>query len=308
MGREWRWKTDEPEMLVNGAIEKHVSMINELKGLPGLITERWHAAFTPRHCALSLVGEPIMYPHINQFVRLLHEKEISSFLVTNAQFPDKIAELEPLTQLYVSVDAASKESLREVDRPLFKDFWERFLSCLQQLKKKGQRTVYRMTLVKAYNMEEVNGYVDLINVGEPDFIEVKGVTFCGKSDGSDLTMKNVPWHTEVRAFAAALSKATGNRYGLAAEHEHSCCILLAKQEYNIDGHWHTWIDYDKFHLLVKQFYADGTPFVARDYMARTPAWALYDAPEHGFDPIETRFRRTKNGKLKENNYDDIGCG
>lgn len=38
-----------------------------------------------RHCALSLVGEPIMYPEINTLVGLLHERRISTFLVTNAQ-------------------------------------------------------------------------------------------------------------------------------------------------------------------------------------------------------------------------------
>ena len=43
-----------------------------------------------RHCALSLVGEPIMYPEINALVKLLHKKGISTFLVTNAQFPDSI--------------------------------------------------------------------------------------------------------------------------------------------------------------------------------------------------------------------------
>jgi hypothetical protein len=37
----------------------------------------------------------------------------------------------------------------------------------------------------------------LIAVGEPDFIEVKAVTYCGKSDASSLTMANVPWHAEV---------------------------------------------------------------------------------------------------------------
>lgn len=30
-------------------------------------------------------------------------------------------------QLYVSVDAATKDSLKAIDRPLFADFWERFL-------------------------------------------------------------------------------------------------------------------------------------------------------------------------------------
>jgi tRNA wybutosine-synthesizing protein 1 len=89
-----------------------------------------------RHCALSLVGEPIMYPHINELIDLLHSKQISSFLVTNAQFPDEIKSLEPVTQLYVSVDAATKESLKKIDRPLFRDFWERFLACLRALKDK----------------------------------------------------------------------------------------------------------------------------------------------------------------------------
>jgi len=53
-------------------------------------SERFEEGLRPRHCALSLVGEPIMYPRINEFVELLHSKQISSFLVTNAQFPDAI--------------------------------------------------------------------------------------------------------------------------------------------------------------------------------------------------------------------------
>jgi wyosine [tRNA(Phe)-imidazoG37] synthetase (radical SAM superfamily) len=65
-----------------------------------------------------------MYPHINQMLKELHDRRISSFLVTNAQFPDRIAQLDPVTQLYVSVDASTRESLKAIDRPLFKDFWE----------------------------------------------------------------------------------------------------------------------------------------------------------------------------------------
>jgi len=52
--------------------------------------DRFAEGLAPRHCALSLVGEPIMYPEINHFVQLLHSKQISSFLVTNAQFPEAI--------------------------------------------------------------------------------------------------------------------------------------------------------------------------------------------------------------------------
>ena len=49
--------------------------------------ERLAEGMQAHHCALSLVGEPIMYPEINVLIKLLHEKGISTFLVTNAQFP-----------------------------------------------------------------------------------------------------------------------------------------------------------------------------------------------------------------------------
>lgn len=61
--------------------------------------ERLTEGLTPRHCALSLVGEPIMYPEINSLVDELHQRRISTFLVTNAQFPDKIKDLRPVTQV-----------------------------------------------------------------------------------------------------------------------------------------------------------------------------------------------------------------
>ena len=64
--------------------------INLCLGVPGVIPEKIAEGMAVRHCALSLVGEPIMYPEINKFVDLLHAQQISSFLVTNAQFPDAI--------------------------------------------------------------------------------------------------------------------------------------------------------------------------------------------------------------------------
>jgi tRNA wybutosine-synthesizing protein 1 len=39
--------------------------------------------------------------------------------------------------------------------------------------------VYRLTLVKGWNTEEVKAYSELLELGQPDFIEIKGVTYCG---------------------------------------------------------------------------------------------------------------------------------
>jgi len=87
-------------------------------------------------------------------------------------------ELAPVTQLYVSVDASTKDSLKKIDRPLFRDFWERFIDSLKALKEKGQRTVYRLTLVKAWNCDELQNYSRLVALGQPDFIELKVRFFC----------------------------------------------------------------------------------------------------------------------------------
>lgn len=49
--------------------------------------------------------------------------------------------LVPVTQLYVSVDAGTKESLKKIDRPLFRDFWPRFISSLEALSEKVCRLI-----------------------------------------------------------------------------------------------------------------------------------------------------------------------
>ena len=224
VGTKWRWKKDEPDVIVEQAIERHRKMIHSAKGVPGVKMDRWMAAKRgPKHCALSLVGEPIMYPDINALLTLLDHKGVSTFLVTNAQFPDAIRDLSPCTQLYISIDASTRDALKAVDRPLFPDFWERFLKSIDALREKDlhQRTVFRMTLVKQWNMdmkEECERYANLIRRGRPDFIEIKSVTFCGVSDGSNLTMKNVPWYEEVSgvfifafiSFALALALYLGS--------------------------------------------------------------------------------------------------
>uniref|UniRef100_A0A7C9A8H1 tRNA 4-demethylwyosine synthase (AdoMet-dependent) n=1 Tax=Opuntia streptacantha TaxID=393608 RepID=A0A7C9A8H1_OPUST len=293
VGKSWQWKMDDATEIVNTAIELHTKMIKQMKGVPGVEEKRLSEGLLPRHCALSLVGEPIMYPEINSLVDELHRRRISTFLVTNAQFPEKIRMLKPITQLYVSVDAATKESLKAVDRPLFGDFWERFLDSLKALREKQQRTVYRLTLVKGWNAEDVDGYFKLFSLGKPDFIEIKGVTYCGSSATSKLTMENVPWHADVKAFSEALALKSEGEYEVACEHEHSCCVLLAKvDKFKVNGQWFTWIDYEKFHDLV----ASGKAFSSTDYMAPTPSWAVYGAAEGGFDPGQTRYRKERNHK------------
>ncbi|KAG5959527.1 hypothetical protein E4U58_004959 [Claviceps cyperi] len=297
VGTTWRWVVDPPEMIFEGVKEGHYKKIKMLRGVPGVRADRYTEALRIRHCALSLVGEPIFYPHINEFLAMLHAERISSFLVCNAQHPDQLAALKAVTQLYVSIDASNKDSLRKIDRPLHRDFWERFQRCLDILREKRfrHRTVFRLTLVKGFNVEdEAEGYAQLVERGLPCFVEVKGVTYCGTSTSSNagLSMSNVPFYWEVCDFVKALEKrltAKGLKYGIAAEHAHSCCILLASGRFLVDGKWHTHIDYTRFFELLEERGPDGD-WMPEDYMGEpTPEWALWG--NGGFDPRDDRVDR-----------------
>ena len=299
VGTTWRWQTDPPELIFNGAKEAHLKKIKSLRGVPGVRAERFQEAMRIRHCALSLVGEPIFYPHINELLSLLHKEHISSFLVCNAQHPDHLAALKHVTQLYVSIDASNAESLKKIDRPLHRDYWARFLKCLDIIRSRRHttRTVFRLTLVKGFNIEdEVAGYADLVERGLPCFIEIKGVTFCGTSTsaGVGLTMQNVPFYEEVCSFVLALHaelQKRGLEYGIAAEHAHSCCVLLADERFCINGKWRTLIDYERFFELVE----GGGEFGPEDYIGEeTPEWANWG--RGGFDPSDERVYRKGKGK------------
>ncbi|KAK6466062.1 Fe-S oxidoreductase [Scheffersomyces coipomensis] len=296
----WRWELDPPEKVFEGALAGHYQKIKQMRGVPGIQMDRFQEAFQVRHCALSLVGEPIFYPHINEFVGMLHEKHISSFLVCNAQHPDNLAKLQKVTQLYVSIDAPNRQDLKKVDRPLNSDFWERLMSCLDILRtiQKHQRTVFRLTLVKGFNMGDIESYADMVARALPSQIEIKGATFCGSSsaNGNPLTMQNIPFYEECKEFVVNLSnelKSRGLNYDIAAEHAHSCCILMADTKFKINGKWHTHIDYPKFFELLES----GKEFVDLDYVKETPEWAVWGSDEAGFNPEDTKFDR-KAEKLK----------
>jgi hypothetical protein len=121
VGKEWRWKTDDPYMIVDEAVKEHISMIKETRGIPGIQLDRWHEAHTVRHCALSLVGEPIMYPQINELLGELHARKISTFLVTNGQHPQAIEDLIPITQLVSAFfHIVVRLNIIVIDFPLFR--------------------------------------------------------------------------------------------------------------------------------------------------------------------------------------------
>ncbi|MFT4311791.1 MAG: 4-demethylwyosine synthase TYW1 [Candidatus Woesearchaeota archaeon] len=264
VSKGWKWKTDDPVFIVNESKKAHHKQLTGFGGSQSARKALYKGSKTIKHVALSLTGEPLQYPRMNESIDEFHRQGISTFLVTNAQFPEELEQLKPVTQLYLSIDAPNEQLLKIVDVPLFSDFWQRQQACLDILAKKPSRTTIRLTIIKGINDTDLPGYASLINRGDPDFIEVKGYMHIGESQ-LRLERKHMPMHEEVVAFSQALEKYLPE-YELVTEHVPSSVVLFAKKRFKKNGEWYTWIDFDKFFTLAQE----STPPNADDYIRKTP--------------------------------------
>ncbi len=202
---------DEPERLLEKSIAAQRRILSGFKGDPGVAREKWEEAQTPRHIAISLTGEPTLYPKMNRFLEICHDQGITTFLVTNGTNPDALRALDPLpTQLYVSVTAPNAEIFERLTRPSQGDAWERLRESLAIVRDLRTRRVVRHTLVRGWNLGWADAYADLDLLARPDFIEPKGYVYMGRSR-QRLGHDHVPEHTEIARFAGRLAARTGYR-------------------------------------------------------------------------------------------------
>ena len=260
----WKWAVDDPTMIFEESVKAHHKL---LVGFGGSSTKNnvvFEKSKEIKHVALSLTGEPIMYPRMNELIETFNKAGISTFLVTRAQYPEAIRDLKPVTQLYISLDAPNPRLFKDIDVPLFKDYWERFNKGLEYLAGKKQRTTVRLTLIKGMNMSHFEEYALMIKKGNPDFIEAKAYMHVGASQ-KRLSIESMPMHEEVVGFSKELAGHLPG-YEIVSEHVPSRVVMLAKKKFKIDGIWHTWIDFPKFTELVNS----GKEFSAMDYFKKTP--------------------------------------
>lgn len=270
VSKEWKWEVNDPKFILDGSLDAHWNLLQGFKGNETVNKNILEQARQVKHVALSLTGEPIIYPKINELLTLFNKEGISTFLVTNAQYWEQIRDLNPVTQLYLSIDAPNKKILKEVDVPLFADYWERMIKSLEELAKKKDRTCIRLTIVSGVNDCEPENYADLIKKGNPDFIEVKGYMFVGASR-QRLKKENMPWHEEIVEFAKEINKNLPD-YEIVSEHIPSRVVFLAKKKFKIDDEWHTWIDFQKWEKLINNEH--NSAFDTLDFCKKTPKVGL----------------------------------
>ncbi|MCD6434420.1 MAG: 4-demethylwyosine synthase TYW1 [Candidatus Diapherotrites archaeon] len=224
-------ETDKPKEIIRNAILQQRELLIGYKGFGKVNKERFIEAMLPIHFAISLSGEPTLYPLLPELIKELHKERITSFVVSNGTNPEMLKEMlenkntEP-TQMYITLAAPDKEVFEKVTHPLKANLWEALISSLKILKRFKRPTI-RITTTKGKNMENAEGYAELIKIANPAFVEVKAYMPIGFSR-ERLGYRFMPSHEEIVKFAREINKSID--YVLAAESKPSKVVLLWDNE------------------------------------------------------------------------------
>jgi len=215
---------DSPKLIVEQSMAEQRRFVSGYGGSESTDLAVWKEAFTPKHAAISLVGEPTLYPHLEELIELFKTREMSTFVVTNGTMPDVLARISP-SQLYMSLDAPNHETYLAACNPAG-DLWGQVENSLEVLRSRPeQRRALRITLVKGLNMADPAGYAQQIKKAMPDYVEVKAYMHLGYSR-LRLTRDAMPKHAEVMEFARDIAEASN--YTVAMDVELSRVVLLSK--------------------------------------------------------------------------------
>jgi tRNA wybutosine-synthesizing protein 1 len=222
-------------LILKEAIEAQRKLLTGFKANSHVAQRLFEESADPTNVAISLDGEPTLYPLIGQLVREIARRGMTSFLVTNGTMPNRLEEIvdqgtEP-TNLYLSLYGPDAQTYENVAHPMVPDVWQRVLASLRLMDRfKHARTIVRLTLVKGQNMHNPAGYSKVAMEAQPDIIELKGYSWLGESK-QRLPINAMPYQSEIREFAKEIAKAT--EYELVAQDAVSRVALLARDAHAV---------------------------------------------------------------------------
>ncbi len=202
-----------------GSREELEVLINRELTSPDEIMQAHNEAMTPNHAAISLDGEPLLYPRISEFVHEFKSRNMTTFIVTNGTLTEKIEKLEHLpTQLYITLAAPNEQIYKTTCRPMIRNGWNQVLNSLDLVESLSCRTLVRLTAVKNLNIEDkyITEYAKIIEKTNPNFFEIKGFTLQAKAllINERLKSKNqvkdyFPDYDYLEDFALKFEKVSG---------------------------------------------------------------------------------------------------
>ncbi len=223
---------DSPEDIVEECIKEQKRLISGFKGSDKTSMDAFAEANLPKHAAISLIGEPTLYPYLKELIHDFHSHGMTTFVVTNGTNPDVLREIRP-SQLYLSLNAPDEAVYKKVSHA---NHWSRIKESLEEMKRqKGMtRTVIRITCIGGINMVKPEEYAELVATANPDFVEVKAYMHIGYSR-KRLSRDAMPTHSRVKVFASEIAEllASASKYKIVDESEISRVVLISSTNLKI---------------------------------------------------------------------------
>jgi len=221
---------DEPEKIYEESIVAQRRILSGYKSLvlKGRISaKKYEEALNPSQVAISLIGEPTIYPQLSELIQIYKKNGFTTFLVTNGTLPNSLCNLSTLpTQLYISLTAFDRDSFVKLNRPMAVSLWDSISKSLELINSFECPVILRITSINGLNMEKPEAFAKIINRYEPLYVETKGYMNIGYSIYR-LKKENMPLYEDVKSFAASLSSLTG--YKIVGESKDSRVVLLSKK-------------------------------------------------------------------------------
>ena len=221
---QWEGEYDDPKTIIDEAVKAQNNLLCGFFGNDKANKEKLEESKTPTNAAISLAGEPMLYPEIDELIAEFNRRNFTTFVVSNGQCVDKLKNLENEPyQLYLSLDAPTKKIYNDVCQPQIGEGWDNLNQSLDTLASFNSRTCIRTTCVKGRNMTNPEKYAELIKKASPDFVEIKAY-MCVGSSRHRLTPDNMPTFDEVKSFAQKIGENCGKK--IVNESEVSRVVLL----------------------------------------------------------------------------------
>ncbi|MEJ8542331.1 4-demethylwyosine synthase TYW1 [Methanothermobacter wolfeii] len=221
---QWEGPWDEPSEIIDGAVEAQRNLLCGYFGNEKADKRKVLEAQEPSNAAISLAGEPLLYPDMDGLLEEFHRRNFTTFLVTNGLAAENLESLsEEPTQLYISLDAPDRETYEELCRPQIQGAWELMNQSLELMPSFRCRRVLRITAVRNINMKRPELFADMIERARPDFVEIKAYMYIGYSRRR-LEVDNMPLFYEVYEFAEKIAAESG--MDIVDESRESRVVLL----------------------------------------------------------------------------------
>lgn len=213
---------DSPLEIMGSCVQSQRKLISGFGDIKN--RELWLEGNEPKHVAISLSGEPTLYPYLPELIDEFKNNGFTTFVVSNGTIPEMIKRINP-SQLYISLDAPDEDTYNKVCRPKSSELWNNVKTSLGNLRNKKTRTVIRITLIKGLNMLNPQGYSTLIKQASPDYIEIKAYMHLGFSRNR-LKRDSMPSHEEVMNFSRQIAEQAD--YSVVNDVQISRVVLLSK--------------------------------------------------------------------------------